>query len=80
VPVSSNGGAGTVNLKGIGVCSPKSCDVNNDGVVNISDLQLVINQVLGTAPATSDINGDCVVNGVDVQIVKNAILGLGGCN
>jgi len=54
-------------------------DVNNDGVVNAVDVQLVINAALGIAidPAYEpDINGDGVVNAVDVQLVTNAALGV----
>jgi hypothetical protein len=49
--------------------------VNNDGAVNIADVQTVVNQVLGKVQATSDINGDGVVNVSDVQLIVNAILG-----
>jgi len=65
-----------VLLSGIGVAP---CDVNGDGVVNVLDVQLVVNQILGVLTPTSDINGDGVVNVVDLQLVVNAVLGL-GCN
>jgi hypothetical protein len=54
-----------------------SCDINGDGVVNVVDVQLIINQALGIIPAVSDLNHDGVVNVADVQIVINAALGLG---
>jgi hypothetical protein len=54
-----------------------TCDVNGDGKVDVSDVQLIINQVLGVVPATCDINGDGAINVGDVQIVINAALGLG---
>src|SRR5439155_3737810 len=44
-----------------------NCDVNHDGAVHVTDVQLVVDQALGIFPATSDINGDGVVNVVDVQ-------------
>src|SRR5439155_17911784 len=56
---------------------PASCDVNKDGVVNVLDVQLIANQVLGVIPATSDINGDGAVNVLDLQLGVNAALGLG---
>ncbi len=56
-----------------------TCDINGDGNINVSDVQLVINQALGVVPATNDLNGDGAVNVADVQIVINAVLGL-GCN
>jgi hypothetical protein len=54
-----------------------ACDVNSDGIVNVSDVQAAINQALGGMPAGNDLNGDKVVNVIDVQIVMNAVLGLG---
>lgn len=53
-----------------------ACDLNNAGVVNIIDVQIAINQVLGiTACTSADLqqNGVCTV--VDVQRVINAALG-----
>ena len=58
-----------VNLSG--------CDVNQDGVTNIADVQFLINQALGVTSATGNLDGDGGVNVVDVQIVINAALGLG---
>jgi hypothetical protein len=54
-----------------------SCDLKGNGVIDISDVQLVINEALGVAPAVNDLNGDGVVNVIDVQIELNAALGLG---
>lgn len=52
------------------------CDLNSDGVVNAVDVQLAINQVLGTAPCGSaDVNRDGRCDAVDVQRVINASLG-----
>jgi len=48
------------------------CDVNGDGAVNIADVQLIIDQVLGLSPVTC---GSPTI--ADVQIVINAVLGLG---
>jgi hypothetical protein len=56
-----------------------SCDLNNDGVVNILDVQIAINQALGLTPCTNaDLQqiGQC--NTTDVQTVLNASLG-GAC-
>lgn len=53
-----------------------SCDLNGDGVANILDVQLAINQALHLAPCTTaDLmqNGQC--NVTDVQRVINAALG-----
>ena len=53
------------------------CDVNNDGVINVIDVQVIVDQVLGLMPPISDLNGDGNINVVDVMIVVNAALGLG---
>ncbi len=53
-----------------------SCDLNGDGVVNSLDVQMAINQALGTAACiNADLyqSGQCSV--VDVQRVINASLG-----
>lgn len=71
--LASTGGAGTVTAASC------SCDLNKDGAVNIADVQLMVNQVLGITSATCDLNGDGRVDIADVQVVVNAVLGL-GCN
>jgi hypothetical protein len=53
------------------------CDINLDGVVNVADVQLIINEALGVRQATNDLNSDGAVNVADVQIDINAALGLG---
>lgn len=50
-------------------------DINEDGVVNASDVQLVINARFGVnVPYNTDVNGDNVVNCLDVQLVTSALL------
>lgn len=53
-------------------------DINNDGELNASDIQLVINAVLGVAPGgtNGDVNNDGETNASDVQLVINAVLGV----
>jgi hypothetical protein len=53
------------------------CDVSQDGVSNVADVQRIINEALGVTQATDDLNLDGAVNVADVQIVINAALGLG---
>jgi len=66
----------TVRLFDIQTSSSASpCDVNQDGVVNVTDVQLAVNQVLGIIACTADINKDGVCNVIDVQRVTNAALG-----
>jgi hypothetical protein len=51
-----------------------SCDLNNDNVTSIADVQLCVNQAIGAVGCTSgDINRDALCNVLDVQRVVNAI-------
>ena len=51
-------------------------DVNQDGEVNIGDVNAVIDMILsGTGNALGDVNGDGEVNIADVNAVIDAILG-----
>jgi hypothetical protein len=49
-----------------------SCDVNQDGLVNVVDVQLEVNMALGITPCTNP-DGQCTA--VQVQDVANAALG-----
>jgi hypothetical protein len=53
------------------------CDVNQDGVVTVADVQRMVNEALGEYTAKDDLNLDGVVNVVDIQIVIDAVLNLG---
>ena len=50
-------------------------DVNNDGVVNISDINVLVNMILtnNQSPA-GDVNGDGQVNISDINATINIIL------
>lgn len=53
-------------------------DVNGDGTVNISDVTLLVNIILGNATdpyGNADVNGDGTVNISDVTLLVNIILG-----
>ena len=53
-----------------------TCDLNDDGVVNVIDIQMEIDATLGLrACGAGDLNGDGVCNSIDVQRVINAALG-----
>jgi hypothetical protein len=55
-----------------------TCDLNDDGVINVLDVQLEIDGALGLrACGAGDLNGDGVCNATDVQRVQQAALGLG---
>jgi len=51
-------------------------DLNLDSVINVLDVVLLVNQVLGTSEAgdCSDINGDSTLNVLDVVILVNMVL------
>ncbi len=52
------------------------CDVNQDGVVDVKDVQILIKQSLGLLMPANDLNGNSVVNVADVQIDSDAAMGL----
>jgi len=55
--------------------SANACDLNQDGVVDILDVQLVTNMALGLVPCTANIGGAAVCNSVVIQRVITAVLG-----
>ena len=67
---------GTVEQQPIGVPG----DLNGDNSVDVSDVNIVINVMLGKSTAadcvnTPDLNGDCRVDITDVNAVINKMLG-----
>jgi len=53
-----------------------TCDVNQDGVVDIADVNAVIDTMLGKAEHTlADCNGDGQVDIADVNMVIDTMLG-----
>lgn len=55
-----------------------ACDLNADGVVNVLDIQVAINMVVGLTPCTANITVAGVCNIVVTQRVTNAVL-TGAC-
>ena len=55
-----------------------ACDLNQDGSVNIVDVQLSVDMIMGLTPCTANIYGSGVCNIIVAQRVVNAVLG-GGC-
>lgn len=54
----------------------KKGDVNGDNTVNVSDVSVIINKILGVADASNtDVNGDGMTNVSDVSFIINIILG-----
>ncbi len=55
---------------------PAQGDINSDGLVNISDVYLVVNVILGNATTSRvDVNGDGRTDVSDVYEVVNKIVG-----
>jgi hypothetical protein len=50
------------------------CDIDQTGTIGVTEVQEMINQLLGLIKAANDLNGDGVVNVVDVQFVIEAAL------
>ena len=65
--------------QGAVLTAPMPCDVNHDGVIDDTDMQLAIDQALQKAPCgTADIDKDAKCTVIDVQRVVNAAHG-GAC-
>ena len=68
-----------VEISLVGCVEPNVCDVNGDGLVDISDVNAVINVMLGkggVSEAAADVNNDGIVDIFDVNEVINAMLGM----
>ena len=55
-------------------------DLNADGVINVLDVVILVNGILGSDLSDSefaagDVNGDGILNVLDVVLVVNLILG-----
>ena len=63
------------------VNSSTGCDVNSDGSINVLDLQVMTNTILGSGPCPGncDINSSGSVDALDVQLLVNIVLGVGSC-
>jgi len=59
------------------ILSFSPCDVNQDGITDVVDVQRIVNEALGISPAVNDLNQDGAVNVADIQKAINATLGLG---
>ena len=57
------------------IFSQSACDLNNDGKVDSTDVQLAKGMAVGTSPCTSVILGPGVCNAVVVQRVINTAMG-----
>ena len=83
---ADSGGVGTGTPDGIGDAC-QCGDVNNDGIVNVSDKTILGRSLAGLSPYFSvgampgfnkcDVNGDGLCNVADKTIISRAIAGLG---
>lgn len=65
------------NIEGVGAPALKG-DLNGDGTVDVADLNIMINVVLGSDSVDSsvgDLNGDTIIDIADVNALINMILG-----
>jgi hypothetical protein len=62
----------TAAFKSAVVLTSNACDLNGDGVVNGTDVNLSVNMALGTAPCSANLEGPLVCTVVTVQRVINA--------
>lgn len=70
----------TMALLGLCATAQVRGDVTGDGIVDVSDVNTVVNIILGKAnaasyPGNADCNGDGIVDVADVNIIVNIILG-----
>jgi uncharacterized cupredoxin-like copper-binding protein len=72
--VKASSGALNANFALTNTAPFSPCDVNQDGVVNVADVQATINEGLGKLVPTNDLNGDGAVNVVDLQIVIDGVV------
>jgi hypothetical protein len=59
--------------------SAVNCNLNGDADVNVLDLQLLANVILGITSGSYDLNSDGRVDVLDLQILTNVVLGLRNC-
>jgi hypothetical protein len=69
---TNSGGTGTGTLS---LTLFTACDLNRDGLTDITDIQALVNQAIGVAACTGDINLDTLCNILDIQRVVNVVLG-----
>jgi hypothetical protein len=79
---SLDGNAMTIGASDLnfGLADPISkCDLNGDALINMSDYQMMINQVVGSAPCSTDLDSDGKCTVIDLQRIAKAALG-GTCD
>ena len=73
----ANTGTGTRLALSSNLTVSSATDLNGDGITNVADVQIAVNQAVGAAACGSgDVNKDGACNVSDVQLVINKALGL----
>jgi hypothetical protein len=69
------------NSSCLATMTTSNCDLNRDGQINASDIQLLVNVILAISPCPGncDVNKDGQVNVADLQRLANVVLGISGC-
>jgi len=76
VLINSNGGTATIPLN-LTINGALLGDANNDGLLNILDVIVIVNMVLGEIEgdlSVADLNGDGLINILDITILLSIIL------
>ena len=63
------------------ISQSSSCDISGDSAVNVLDLQLLANIILGkvSAAGNGDLNQDSRIDVLDLQVLANVNLGMRSC-
>jgi hypothetical protein len=71
------GGSSSATAGDVTSIATFTCDIDGNGVTNVVDVEIVVDEALGFTSAVNDLNHHGVVNAVDVQKAVNAVLGRG---
>ncbi|MGA3044787.1 MAG: hypothetical protein ABSF54_28760, partial [Bryobacteraceae bacterium] len=69
--------SGTATFQVSAAMTAITCEPTGDAAPSVADVQLIINEALGTAPPMHALTGGGTVTVGDIQTVVNAVLGLG---
>lgn len=79
ISLSNTKGEQKSSIQGLAMKIVKMGDVNDDGVIDVTDVTMLINRVLGTKStnfheSVADMNGDTVLDVTDVTLLINKVL------
>jgi hypothetical protein len=75
--VSGGGSSTSPSFADITNIVPPTCTVTGDRTTSVADVQMLINQALGSVPSTYHFTSSDMVSVADVQIVINAAMSYG---